>query len=181
MGYGKTTQQNSSPNKDNSTKSSNVSEGNTTTSNEKSRKVTFQESQDSARPATPTQTTTQGGSSGRQIAPGLLLVQPQDNNKSFTTSNKLGISPQTTATIAKELLNAGTSPTADAIVVKNNGNNNQTSSPPSPAKTSPTSTSDVVRPKDQLMYLAHLLDFQVSYKFNFWINFLLNYSFLLKY
>jgi double-stranded RNA-binding protein Staufen len=57
-------------------------------------------------------------------------------------------SPQTTAAIAKELLDTGCSPTAESIL--NTG---------AKAGTSPTA----VRPKQQLLYLADVLGFQVEF------------------
>lgn len=63
----------------------------------------------------------------------------------------------TTAAIAKELLKGGSSPTAEALVKLNHSK----SQPPSSLK--PQSQSQGVRPKDQLMYLAQLLDFQVHF------------------
>lgn len=57
---------------------------------------------------------------------------------------------QTTATIAKELLKGGISPTAEALQ-KSTGKQQQ------------LTTSYFYRPKDQLLYLADLLNFQVHF------------------
>lgn len=59
---------------------------------------------------------------------------------------------QTTATIAKELLKGGNSPTADALI-QNSAITKSTSQP----------VTHVFRPKDQLLYLADLLHFQVQF------------------
>lgn len=98
-------------------------------------------------------------------------------------STKSNVNKQTTAAIAKELLNAGTSPTADAIAatqttkqspVKKVTPSNVSSSSSSPTKTNtvtvktvtPTThsslSSETIRPKDQLLYLGSLLGFQVN-------------------
>lgn len=140
---------------------------------EKPRKVTFQETPETLKPPPATPTPTQGGSAGRQLVPGLLLMQ-QENKGGFTTPSK-SISPQTGATIAKELLNDGTSPTADAIVKNNNISSLKScdddeaskSSPVTVQSSSPSSSSSAitsgVRPKDQLLYLADLLGFQIQF------------------
>lgn len=96
-----------------------------------------------------------GGSGGRQLVPGVLLMT--DNNKGGVGGKSNGFSPQhssrmnsagghvtmqTTAAIAKEYLNGVKSPTAESIDGK---------------------SSHAVRPKDQLMYLAQLLGFRVQF------------------
>lgn len=140
-----------------------AAENNNLEINEKPRKVTFQESTETLKPATPT--TNQGGSAGRQLVPGLLLMQ-QENKGGFTTPSK-SISPQTGATIAKELLSDGISPTADAIVKNNISQKccDESQSPVTVQSSSCSSSSSAitsgVRPKDQLLYLAELLGFQV--------------------
>lgn len=58
-------------------------------------------------------------------------------------------SAQTTATIAQELLQTGTSPTAESL----------TTAP----STVPVQTTSTVRPKQQLLYLAEVLGIQVSF------------------
>jgi len=109
------------------------------------------------------------GSSGRQLVPGLLFL---DNDKSSkTVGYKQGpavvsvsnLQPQVNgqssaggntqvATIAAELLNGGTSPTADALAVSNLNTQHLTSLP-----------SQGVQPKEQLAYLSQVLGFSVSY------------------
>lgn len=96
-------------------------------------------------------------------------------------NNQSGINYTTTATIAKELLNAGTSPTAEAMISKtspvkktpteevkptvvaevsptkietNNNNVGET-------KQSTTQSHGGIRATDQLLYLAQLLKFEV--------------------
>lgn len=98
-------------------------------------------------------------------------------------SNQSGINYTTTATIAKELLDAGTSPTAEAII----NQNSPVKKPPieeikatvvavSPSKIEAnnnnidetkqtTQTQGGIRATDQLLYLADLLKFQVCYHF----------------
>ncbi|BES91831.1 Double-stranded RNA Hypothetical protein motif [Nesidiocoris tenuis] len=106
--------------------------------NQPSNKVRFNEDN---KPAAST-----GGSVGRQLVPGLLLMV--DNNKASngnpSTPHK-GMALKTAA-IAKEYLSNGNSPTADALA----GNKR----PKSGA---------VVRPTDQLLYLAQLLNIQVQF------------------
>ncbi|XP_067010625.2 double-stranded RNA-binding protein Staufen homolog 2 isoform X2 [Anabrus simplex] len=123
---------------------------------DKNRKVTFLEDDKTVEmPA--------GGSSGRQLVPGLILMADgaTPNGYAQNTPNKgSGVNLQTTATIAKELLKGGSSPTAEALAKSNHKN----SSPVSGLKAAQiTSHSQVVRPKDQLMYLAQLLGFQVQF------------------
>lgn len=137
-------------------------ENNNPEMNEKPRKVTFQESPETLKPPVSVPSTNQGGSAGRQLVPGLLLMQ-QENKGGFTTPSK-SISPQTGATIAKELLNAGTSPTADAIVKNNNSQKScgESQSPVTVTSSSNETITSGVRPKDQLLYLAELLGFKVN-------------------
>lgn len=90
--------------------------------------------------------------------------------------NQSGINYTTTATIAKELLDAGTSPTAEAIISQNSPTKQaptQEVKPVievSPSKIEPnnnnvgetkTSTHGGIRATDQLIYLANLLKFEV--------------------
>ena len=65
-----------------------------------------------------------------------------------------GVNLQTTAAIAKELLKGGNSPTAEALVKGTHKNS---------AKQQQSQSSQAVRPKDQLLYLAQLLGFQVQF------------------
>ncbi|XP_014252626.1 double-stranded RNA-binding protein Staufen homolog 2 isoform X2 [Cimex lectularius] len=90
-------------------------------------------------------TTPQGGSVGRQLVPGLLLMN--DNkaaNGNPHTPNKVNI--KTTAMIAKEYLSNGNSPTADAL-----------------AGHKRAKAGSAVRPTEQLRYLAQVLNFQVQF------------------
>lgn len=87
-----------------------------------------------------------GGVSGRQLVPGLLLM---NDNKAASNSQHTphkGINLKTTATIAKEYLSNGNSPTADAL-----------------AGHKRAKASSVVRPTEQLLYLAQVLNFQVQF------------------
>ncbi|XP_054267450.1 double-stranded RNA-binding protein Staufen homolog 2-like isoform X2 [Macrosteles quadrilineatus] len=100
-----------------------------------------------------------GGSSGRQLVPGLLLmsdnhVTTSNNNSGYPPQHRVppkghAVNLQATAAMAKEYLN-GTGPMADGGCVDG------------PAVTSPTSA-PAVRPKDQLLYLAQLLGFRVQF------------------
>merc|ERR1712241_292037 len=120
---------------------------------------------------------------GRQLVPGLLYIendpgqqppkqttfktnnnQPQVNGKTCLTngtnvSNNNSGNTQA-ATIAKELLNAGTSPTADAIAKKSASNSSPSLPPHLPQL--PTSGQGV-SPKEQLAYLSQVLGFTVTY------------------
>lgn len=88
----------------------------------------------------------------------------------------------TTATIAKELLDAGTSPTAEAMINQNSPVKKapteeiKPAAEVSPSKTQPNNNSadetksstqshGGIRATDQLLYLADLLDFQVFFGF----------------
>lgn len=110
------------------------------------------------------------GKLGRQLVPGLLLM-PDGTGLSAEQNNLQGYTPnvsntglnrapggpiqsvskitlQTTCTIAKELLDTGVSPTAEAI--RKSGHK-------------PMMQQPAVRPKQQLLYLAEVLGFQVHY------------------
>lgn len=172
---------------------------------EKGRKVTFT----APKVYSDTGIQSAGGAAGRQLVPGMFLMKNPENNKSkflfsfvffflfvsrslnniFELSsllseaknNQSGINYTTTATIAKELLNAGTSPTAEAMISKtspvkktpteevkptvvaevsptkietNNNNVGET-------KQSTTQSHGGIRATDQLLYLAQLLKFEV--------------------
>lgn len=96
--------------------------------------------------------------SGRQLVPGVLLM-PNDGNRSQGNTYITGrpdnvaaganssYSPKTTATIAKELLDTGASPTAEALVKTG---------------TNAGSTQQVVSSKQQLLYLAKVLNINVQ-------------------
>lgn len=86
--------------------------------------------------------------------------------------NVTGVNLQTTAAIAKELLKSGNSPTAEALAkaAASVVTHKNSAAAPSMAKpllqqqqSSQTQSSQVVRPKDQLLYLAQLLGFQVQF------------------
>lgn len=122
------------------------------------------------------------GSGGRQLVPGLLYIDdkgqkpaykpsttttttPQVNGKSALPNGINSTNPGTTqaATIAKELLNGGISPTADALAKKSVpcvvG-----SSPALPQVLPQLPTSGQgVSPKEQLAYLSQVLGFTVTY------------------
>lgn len=136
--------------------------------NDKPRKVTFQDSVETVQTTTPPITShhTTGGTAGRQLVPGLLLVHKEPSNNGFVKKSGPQVSPQTTATIAKELLSTGQSPTGETIAASAslaNQSELKTSGESSPSTSSPTpSSGDSVGQKDKLMYLAQLLGFQVS-------------------
>jgi len=122
------------------------------------------------------------GTGGRQLVPGLLYIDdkgqkpaykpsttttttPQVNGKSALPNGISSTNPGTTqaATIAKELLNGGISPTADALAKKSVpcvvG-----SSPALPQVLPQLPTSGQgVSPKEQLAYLSQVLGFTVTY------------------
>jgi double-stranded RNA-binding protein Staufen len=70
---------------------------------------------------------------------------------------------QTTAAIAKELLKGGNSPTAEALAKSGAAVGNHKNSSPASGMATPLLQQQVVRPKDQLLYLAQLLGFQVQF------------------
>jgi hypothetical protein len=85
--------------------------------------------------------------------------------------NVAGVNLQTTAAIAKEFLKGGNSPTAEALAKsasaigshKNSAVTSGMAKPLLQQQTSQAQSSQVVRPKDQLLYLAQLLGFQVQF------------------
>ncbi|XP_022238875.1 double-stranded RNA-binding protein Staufen homolog 2-like isoform X2 [Limulus polyphemus] len=110
------------------------------------------------------------GKLGRQLVPGLLLMPDttgltgdQPPGQGYTGLNRAPGGPlqhqevvnkmtiQKTSAIAKELLDCGASPTAEAL---------SKSGP----KTAAAQTQTTVRPKQQLMYLAEVLGFQVHFR-----------------
>ncbi|KAM6088220.1 double-stranded RNA-binding protein Staufen homolog 2 isoform 2-T2 [Chlamydotis macqueenii] len=88
--------------------------------------------------------------SRNKSAPGATVSYLSSKEMSQTSSSFFSISPTTnsTATIARELLMNGTSPTAEAIGLKG---------------ISPASPSSAVQPSKQLEYLARIQGFQVHY------------------
>uniref|UniRef100_A0A0A9YH86 DRBM domain-containing protein n=6 Tax=Lygus hesperus TaxID=30085 RepID=A0A0A9YH86_LYGHE len=86
-----------------------------------------------------------GGSVGRQLVPGLLLMKDNKASNGNPNAPHKGMALKT-ATIAKEYLSNGNSPTADALA----GNKRPKAGP-------------VVRPTDQLLYLAQVLNFQIQF------------------
>lgn len=99
-----------------------------------------------------------------------LIPESKNSNQNQSSLN------HTTATIAKELLNAGTSPTSEAIIKRNSpvkanktpteketsvveveSNNNTVDE----AKADSQSNDREIRAADQLLYLADLLNFKV--------------------
>nr|CAD7573233.1 unnamed protein product [Timema californicum] len=124
---------------------------------DKNRKVTFLEDEKS-------QEIPPGGSSGRQLVPGLLLMADGVSNSYIpNTPSKAGVNLQTTATIAKELLKGGNSPTAEALAKSIHKNKNVITGNLSKSPQNSNQNSLVARPKDQLLYLAQLLNFNVQF------------------
>ncbi|XP_049776933.1 double-stranded RNA-binding protein Staufen homolog 2-like isoform X1 [Schistocerca cancellata] len=122
---------------------------------DKNRKVTFLDEEKT--PEMPA-----GGSSGRQLVPGLLLMSDNNTTNGYnqnTPTKVSGVNIQTTAAIAKELLIGGNSPTAEALAKSAHSHKNVQTTSLKP----PTPQSQGVRPKDQLLYLAQLLGFQVQF------------------
>jgi len=121
------------------------------------------------------------GTGGRQLVPGLLYIDDKGQKSAYKPSPATTTTPQVNgksalpnginngsgstqaATIAKELLNGGTSPTADALAKK---------SAPCVVGTSPVlpqvlpqlpTSGQGVSPKEQLAYLSQVLGFTVTY------------------
>lgn len=91
----------------------------------------------------------------------------------YCTTLKSNVNIQTTSTIAKELLKTGTSATAEALAAKTPSSQQQqpklnvqtdvpSSSVVTPVNINNSLSSDTIRPKDQLLYLAQLLQFKVN-------------------
>uniref|UniRef100_A0A1L8DW07 Putative staufen n=1 Tax=Nyssomyia neivai TaxID=330878 RepID=A0A1L8DW07_9DIPT len=121
---------------------------------EKGKKVSFQERQP--------EVTNPGGSAGRQLVPGLLLMQQKDGGAKVEKGKSTVLNPQTTAAIAKEFLAGGTSPTADALTKSEQPktiNNNVTCEKTNES----TVLTEGIRPKDQLLYLAQLIGFNAQF------------------
>jgi len=93
-----------------------------------------------------------GGSSGRQLVPGLLYL---DSDKQ-DTHGIIGKQQYKAAAIAAEMLSGGTSPAADLLAGSCTGN-----SQPDPRLSSLPSQG--VQPKEQLAYLSQVLGFSVTY------------------
>lgn len=117
----------------------------TETPTEKPRKVTFVEEKVESPP------TIVGGTSGRQLVPGLLLVGdqsgafPQTKQKTTTT---------TTTTTTTETVNNGANNTGQDV--------KKVTTPVAKSSVQPATQSGV-RSKDQLLYLAQLLNIQVQF------------------
>jgi len=134
------------------------------------KKVTFMEADASVPTPVPPQPGNTGAPAGRQLVPGLLLMpdaqRAQAAGTVYLQNNTAGginrapgapvnpldlgvkFSPQTTAAIAKELLDTGASPTAESITKTG---------------VQAAASQSVVRPKQQLLYLADVLGFQVQF------------------
>lgn len=153
-----------SPNRDTVT----VKSASSSDQNEKSRRVKFQDSSKTT-PALTKVVSNQGGSAGRQLVPGLLLVQQDSKGKyyresidafviiemvvSVNTTPKCTNNPEITKTA--DSLDACPASPIDDSVGKNNLN-------VSTGSTDSGLSSDGVRPTDQLTYLAQILGFKVS-------------------
>jgi len=105
---------------------------------------------------------TTSGSASRQLVPGLLYIDDKTAkingkvNAGHNIYEKKKPSQSQAATIAKELLDGGTSPTADQLA-KEAGSNM-----PAPLPHLPTSGQGVSS-KEQLAYLSQILGFTVTY------------------
>merc|ERR1719392_178828 len=100
------------------------------------------------------------------------LPYPQPTQPQQRPVDTSMVNVQTTATIAKELLKSGVSPTAEALVksiphhVGPMGDTNNQGMKPTMVPSHMTQQqvpSGVMHPKDQLMYLASVLGFQVQF------------------
>jgi len=110
-----------------------------------------------------------GGSSGRQVVPGIIYLDDKARNghvvndgDSSSSTHNLNSSQTKAAKIAKELLDAGTSPTADQIAKAAVVTSCGSSSLPQPLPLLPTSGQGVSS-KEQLAYLSQILGFTVTY------------------
>lgn len=165
---------------------------------DKNRKVTFSE----AKLYNESIGQSAGGAAGRQLVPGILLMKNPENNRSMLNSfmfvqsaslalkliynhfefvseaknSQSGINYTTTATIAKELLDAGKSPTAEAMINQSSPVKQQATEEiatvtveKSPSKLEPNNNNigETTKPTThavyQLLYLADLLKFEVKF------------------
>ncbi|XP_059482930.1 double-stranded RNA-binding protein Staufen homolog 2 [Neocloeon triangulifer] len=141
---------------------------------DKTRKVKFQDEALVESKEPPSQP---GGTSGRQLVPGLLLMTDgaAANGQAGGSAVKGAANPvcQTTALIAKELLNSGSSPTAEALVTAGKISGSAQSGQTSPPEAAPAPAAEIsaeqdaagqaAKPKELLSYLAKLLKFSVQY------------------
>lgn len=138
----------SSPNKENMASNANDNP------DRPGRKVTFTESSGGATGAK------QGGSAGRQIVPGVLQLNAGVTTKACQNSKEIQQETSTaTDTTAPETTNSSVSANSSAPVAVSS----TTSSSASNVTTSTTPSADVGRMKEQLMYLAQLLKFDVMF------------------
>ncbi|XP_055611066.1 double-stranded RNA-binding protein Staufen homolog 2-like [Uranotaenia lowii] len=104
-----------------------------------------------------------GGSAGRQIAPGVLQINSGASNKPGHTSNK----DQVDSPIEVSSVPPSSTPAKAPLANSTAGNVNTSPTANAPASTTTTATSssnpDVGRMKEQLMYLAQLLKFEVMF------------------
>lgn len=105
-----------------------------------------------------------GGTSGRQLVPGLLLMGDQSQNYTQNQA-KQNINMQQTAAMAKEFLKTGTAPTSDMSKQANNqqGASGQQQGGNNKSQQAQAGSTQAVRSKDQLLYLAQLLGVQVQF------------------
>lgn len=155
--------------------------------NEKARRVKFQDCSKST--TVSNKVSNQGGIGGRQLAPGLLLVQQDGkgkllNHSTFTriislndllgtATSKFNSNPEITKTI--DCLDASPgSPIDDSV---NKGSLNV-----STGSTDSGLSSDGVRPTDQLTYLAQILGFKVGFHNFFFLDCrIISSQFFIKY
>ncbi|XP_037034840.1 double-stranded RNA-binding protein Staufen homolog 2 isoform X1 [Bradysia coprophila] len=118
--------------------------------NEKTKSVKFQDSSKTTNISNKV-VTNQGGTAGRQLVPGLLLVQ-QDSK--VNTTPKCNNNSETTKT--NDMLDASQTSSLDDSIGKSNLN-------VSSGSADSGLSNDGVRPTDQLTYLAQILGFKVTY------------------
>ncbi|GAB0093202.1 Maternal effect protein staufen [Sergentomyia squamirostris] len=121
---------------------------------EKGKKVTFQEDTASSGKSS-------GGSAGRQLVPGLLLVK--DGTKKTDQNGRMQstvLNPQTAA-LAKEFLASGNSP--PATDAKCDSQSVDSTSEITTSEVKAGNATDGIRPKDQLLYLAQLIGFNAQF------------------
>lgn len=140
LGYSHPTTPNPNPNTHSNPKPAIKADKETETPTEKPRKVTFVEEKVESPP------TVVGGTSGRQLVPGLLLVGDQ--------SGAFPQNKQKTTTANTETVNNG---------ANNTGQDIKKVTPVAKSSVQQQPTQSGVRSKDQLLYLAQLLNIQVQF------------------
>jgi len=111
----------------------------------------------------------ESGSSGRQVVPGIIFIEQKSKQNSKISNGEgsplksCNSSKSQAATIAKELLDGGTSPTGDELAKAAAAASSCTATAlPKTLPSLPTSGQGVSS-KEQLAYLSQILGFTVTY------------------